>query len=172
MLFQTPKDKTIIWIVALLLFFLIPITFYLTEKVMLETSDVQFEGSAIRVLIGWFVLMFLVSPFIYILMSLALKNYQPNAPFIIFNFNRILWSCFWIFLFTFWLLLEIFTFLQFFRHLYFPEAMQVITFSLLFYLQLCLLICIIQKKSKFGSDFTMICIASSLTAIAGLFMGF
>lgn len=164
MLFQTPKDKTIIWIIALLLFFLIPITFYLTEKVMLEISDVQIAGaSATRVLIGWFIVLLLMSPFIIIFIRWTLKDYKAETPFFIFNFKRVWWSSFWTFFFVFWIYFEINAFLRFFKQFYFPEAFQLITVLLLFYLQLCLWVCIILKERKLSSDIMMICLALILT---------
>ena len=165
MLFQSPRDKTIIWIIALILFFLIPLTFYLTEKVMIESSDIAFEReSAIRILIGWFLLLLLMSPFIIIFIKWALREYKPNTPFLIFNFKRVWWSSFWSFFFAFWIYFELNNvFLRFFYRFYFPEAFQLITLLLLFYLQLCLWVCIISKKSKLVSDITMTCLALIFT---------
>ena len=171
MLFRTPKNKTSVWIIALLLFFLIPISFYLTEKALLENSDVYIEGaSATRTLIGWFIVLLIMTPFVMIFTKWALKEYKANEPFLIFDFKRRWWSSFWTFLFAFWIYIEIYVLVRVLNHFYYPEAFQLVAGLLLFYLNLCLWVNIIHKKRELGSDILMVCVALLLTGFTHFFV--
>jgi hypothetical protein len=159
MILKTPRNETIIWVVALLLLYLIPLTMYSTEKVIMESSDVVFHGrSATHVFVGWFIFLHLLSPFAFVFIKWALKNYSAEVSLFKFNHRRIWWSLFWSLFFGIWIYTTVECVLQIFRQFYFPEALQVITLTLITYLFLCLRVCVILKERNFKLDTVMTCI--------------
>jgi hypothetical protein len=160
MLLRTPKDKTVIWSITFLVFCLTPLTIYLTEKVMIESRDFRLEGaSADRMLIGWSVFLFLISPFPIIFINWSLKNYKEEISLFSFNTGRFWWSIFWSLFFGVWICAESVFTIGIFKQFYFPEAFQIITLSLLIYLLLCLRALVVSKEKNFKIDLLMSCVA-------------
>lgn len=160
MLFRTPKNKIIIWVITLLVFFLTPITIYLTEKVMIESSDVQIAGaSATRLLFGWSIFLLIISPLAFIFIKWSLGNYKKEISLFSFNNKRFWWSIFWSLFFGIWIYTDTVFVSRIFEEFYFPEALQIITLSLLIYLLLCLRALVIIKERNLRLDIIMSCVA-------------
>lgn len=166
MFLQTPKEKSHIWILAGIQFFLIPINNYVSDKIRIEYSDLQIGGeSAFRTLVFSFAVLVVFSIFIIPFIYWALENYPQETSLLNFNKNRLLWSVFWTLLIADWMFVELFFFLKFFDGLYTSEAFNIVQSGLLIYLFLCLRTSITSKIEKSKLDIIIACFTLLFTII-------
>lgn len=166
MFLKTPKEKSHIWILAGIQFFLIPINNYVWHYVQIGYSDLQIGGeSALRTLIFSFAVLVVFSIFIVPFIYWALEDYPQENFLLNFNKNRFWWSLFWTLLVLDWILVEVFLLLRFFDGFYTSEAFNLVQSALLIYLFLCLRTSIISKIEKSKLDIIIACFTLLFTII-------